>query len=44
MEQKQTLTYQSPEIMEIELEDFTILCASTTPYSEDPDYDPNIWG
>lgn len=44
MEQKQTLTYHSPEIMEIELEDPTILCASTTPYSEDPDYDPNIWG
>lgn len=44
MEQKQILTYHSPEIREIELADSTILCASTTPYSEDTDYNPNIWG
>lgn len=44
MEQKQTLTYHSPAIREIELEGSTILCTSTTPYSEDPDYNPNIWG
>lgn len=49
MEKKQTMTYKSPVVKDVTLENSSVLCdsregVSTTFYEEDSEYNPNIWG
>lgn len=46
MEKKQTMTYKSPVVKDVTLENSSVLCdsVSTTYYEEDSEYNPNIWG
>ncbi|MCQ2069498.1 MAG: hypothetical protein MJY68_10520 [Bacteroidaceae bacterium] len=46
MEKKQTMTYKSPVVKDVTLENSSVLCdsVSTTSYEEDSEYNTNIWG